>query len=230
MASFEPQNAPAKLSSADFYSAVNNLGGPAKQCRFAVRILPVGTDNIINNVGYSPFMRDMVMVCESADLPGRGFDFMEARYYGPSFNLPRNSKYSTADLTFICRTESFERQLFDDWLEIINPSNIWDFNYPKQYYSMIQIFQFAEYGKPAAIAQQIDPNRRTMKTPSEVEHFPVYQWNLYQAWPVEVRPQPVTWADVDILKLTVTFSYRYWSRPGRDTDPTSGEITLTPNF
>lgn len=211
---------------ADFYSAVNNLGGPAKQCRFAVRVLPVGPDNIINNMGYSGFMRDMVMICESADLPGRGFDFMEARYYGPTFNLPRNSKYATADLTFICRTESFERQLFDDWLEIINPSNIWDFNYPKQYYSMIQIFQFAEYGQGSSLS----PDQMTMPRSQDNPMVPVYQWNLYQAWPVEIRPQPVTWADVDILKLTVTFSYRYWSRPGRDTDPTSGEITLTPNF
>ena len=226
MASFEPQNAPNNLTMADFYSAVNNLGGPAKQCRFAVRVLPVGTDNIINSLGYSGFMRDMVMICESADLPGRGFDFMEARYYGPSFNLPRNSKYATADLTFICRTESFERQLFDDWLEIINPSNIWDFNYPKQYYSMIQIFQFAEYGQGSSLS----PDQMAMPRAQDNPMVPVYQWNLYQAWPVEVRPQPVTWADVDILKLTVTFSYRYWSRPGRDTDPTSGEITLTKNF
>lgn len=226
MASFEPQNAPNNLTMADFYSAVNNLGGPAKQCRFAVRVLPVGTNNIVNSLGYSGFLRDMVMVCESADLPGRGFDFMEARYYGPTFNLPRNSKYATADLTFICRTESFERQLFDDWLEIINPSNIWDFNYPKQYYSMIQIFQFAEYGQGSSLS----PDQMTMPRAQDNPMVPVYQWNLYQAWPVEVRPQPVTWADTDILKLTVTFSYRYWSRPGRDTDPTSGEITLTPNF
>lgn len=229
MASFEPQNAPANLTMADFYAAVNNLGGPAKQCRFAVRILPVGDNNLLTNVGYNSFIQDLTMVCESVDLPGRGFDFMEARYYGSSFNLPRNTKYSTTELTFICRNESFERQLFDDWLEIINPTNIWDFNYARQYYSMIQIFKFADYDDGQTSSAQFLQDGK-MAPASSMKTKPVYQWNLYNAWPIEVRPQPVTWADVDLLKLTVTFSYRYWSRPGRDTDQTAGEVTLTPGF
>lgn len=215
MANFLPQNAPRNLDVNTFRAKLDGYGSVAKGCRFAVRILPAGTGNLLQGLGYGPFMQDLTFVCESADLPGRGFDIVESRYYGSSFNLPRNSKYQGADFSFICRTESMERQFFDDWMEVINPTNIWDFNYAKQYYCKIEIFQFAEFGE------------QTGRAGTGV-HKPVYQWNLYQAWPMLVNPQQVTWAETDILRLSVSFAYRYWSRPGRDQDPTGGEITLSP--
>lgn len=215
MASFTPQNAPTKLTMLDVNSAINSLGGPAKTCRFAVRITPVGTQNFMSSLGYGQLLRDMTYLCEATELPGRGFDFVEARYYGAPFKVPRNTTYNTIDMTFLCRTQSFERQLFDDWLEIINPTNIWDFNYPSTYYCKIDVFQLAEYHAPTGGTAPTEP-------------VPVYQWSLYQAWPMLVNPQPVNWAEQDVLRLQVTFTYRYWSRPGRDTDATGGQVTLSP--
>ena len=216
MANFLPQNAPRELDLNTFKAKLDGYGSVAKGCRFAVRILPAGTGNLLSSLGYNSFMQDLTFVCESADFPGRGFDVTESRYYGAPFLLPRNTKYEAANLAFICRTDSMERQLFDDWLELINPTNIWDFNYAKQYYCKIEIFQFAEFGEPGRAQNGAGIPK------------PVYQWNLWQAWPMLVAPQQVTWAETDILRLSVTFAYRYWSRPGRDADPTGGEITLTP--
>lgn len=205
MASFNPTNPPTRLTMLDVNSALNSLGGPAKQCRFAVRITPTGASNFLNQYNYAPFMRDLTLLCESTELPGRGFDISEVRYYGPTQNVPRNSKYAdTHDLRFICRQESFERQLFDDWLEIINPSNVFDFNYPEQYYCQIDIYQLAEYPRQAA-GLATEPKA-------------VYQWSLYKAWPMAVNPQPVTWGDQDILRLDVSFAFKYWYRP-RDIAP-----------
>lgn len=206
MAAFTVSNPPTKLTMIDVNSALNSLGGPAKQCRFAVRITPVGTNNFLLQNNLTAVMNDLTLLCESTELPGRGFDISEVRYYGPTQNLPRNSKYAdTHTLRFICRQESFERQLFDDWLEIINPSNIYDFNYASNYYCQIDVFQLAEYARPG---------QRNPTAPQAM-----YQWSLHKAWPMVVNPQPVTWGDQDILRLEVSFAFKNWTRPGRDIAP-----------
>ena len=210
MASFQP-NSPTNLTMIDMTTLINNLGGPAKQCRFVARIVPQGTTNMITQLGYNSILRDLSYLCEATEFPGRGFDFMEARYYGPSLFLPYNTKYSNElSMSFLCRAESFERQLFDDWMGVINPVNIFDFNYAKDYYCNIELYQLAEY--PAA-AQGATAPRAT------------YMWTLRNAWPMQVNPQPVTWADQDILRLSVTFTYQYWTRPGRDS--VSGQAPST---
>lgn len=214
MSSFVPQNSPGNLTVIDLASQINSLGGPAKQCRFAVRIMPAGSSNIVTRIGYNNFIKDMTYLCEATELPGRGFDIATTRYYGPSINFPRNTKYAEGiDMTFLCRAQSFERQMFDDWLEVINPTNIYDFNYAKDYYAEIQIFQLAEYGQ--------NQNSRTPVA--------TYAWSLHKAWPMVVNPQPVTWADNDVLRLSVTFAYQSWTRPGRDTAPGMGNINSTMN-
>lgn len=210
MASFIPANSPDNLTMIDFQASLNALGGPAKQCRFAVRIMPAGQNNILTKLGYSNFIKDMTMFCDATELPGRGFDLSEVRYYGPSITFPRNSKYSEGiEMSFMCRTQSFERQMFDDWMEVVNPTNIYDFNYPKDYYAEIQVFQLAEF------------NSRSQQARSGQA---VYSWSLHKAWPMLVSPQPVTWADDNILRLSVTFAYQSWTRPGRDTQPGGSPI------
>lgn len=220
MASTFITNPPNEVSMATFRAAMDRLGGPAKQCRFAVRILPIGQSQLLSKKmpgggtnNYGSLLQEMVFLCESVEFPGRGLDFIDARYYGPAIQMPTNSKYAQqADLTFICRTESFERQLFDDWMEIVNPSDTFDFNYIDQYWCEIQIFQLAEYGETNKSGQALTQ--------------PVYQWTLLRAYPIQVHPQAVTWADQDVLRLSVTFSYRYWFRPNRDQMATTGTITV----
>ena len=217
MASFTPPNPPANLRLDNFYTTVTADGGPAKSCRFVVRILPATTNglsnpsNILNTADYATLLQDLSYLCEQAEFPGRSFDFSDFRYYGPTFQMPYNSKYAgQTDFVFYCRTESYERQLFDDWLEYINPSNTFDFNFPDNYYAEIQVFQITDY-----------------KDSQTEQPAAMYAWTLNQAWPLAVNPQPVTWGDEDLLRLTVTFSYKHWSRPNRDTPPTPGIVTIS---
>lgn len=204
MPAFTISNPPARLTMLDVSAAINSLGGPAKECRWAARVVPAGVNHVLGRLGYTEFMEDLVYLCEATSFPGRSFDVSEVRYYGPSLVLPRNPKYEQShSMTFLCRQESFERQLFDDWLEMINPSTTWDFRYPTEYYCEIQLFQLAEYAADRTNAAATEPKA-------------TYAWSLLQAWPIQVNPQEVTWAGQDLLRLTVTFAYRYWQRPGRD--------------
>jgi hypothetical protein len=218
MASFNTQNPPQNTTMLDFRSAIESLGAPAKNCRFAIQIMPAGlgpNGHFLNKLGYTGLLRDMVYLCEAVEFPGRGFEFVESRYYGPSQFLPYNSKYNNEfSVSIITRRDAYERQMFDDWLEVINPTNTFDFNYTDVYYSTIRVFQLSEVADTSA-----RPPRNGKAT---------YLWELQHAWPFQVNPQPVTWADNDVLRLNITFTYRYWSRPGRDAVPGGSAIPLNP--
>jgi hypothetical protein len=219
MAEFAPKNPPTHLSMYDFQSKIREvgsgkIGGLAKQCRFAARILPQGAGNLLTGMNIVPgILQDMVYLCEATQFPGRGFMTNENRYYGPSFQIPHQTSYEPIDMTFICRNRSLERQFFDDWMEKINPTNNFDFAYKNQYWAQITVFQLSDVAKPFSVPTQTNPN------PEPPAPVPLYAWTIVEAFPTQIQAQAVDWAQQDILRLTVTFAYRYWYRDGKDDKP-----------
>jgi hypothetical protein len=211
-------NSPQNLNLNDFRSKLNSYGQVAKGCRYAVTITPDNASQGSPLGQYINQFREMIYVCDAFEFPGRGFNVNEVRYYGPSQKLPNNVQYSDTNASFICRNDSIERKLFDDWMDVINPTDSYNFNYASDYYATIKVYQFHEIG-------QILENTGTPSGPGERNYrqytypdvklgqLPVYGWTLYKAWPTLVAPQQVTWADQDILRLQVSFTYRYWDRP-----------------
>ena len=182
-------NAPNYLSMPDFKALSDAYGGLAKACRFAVRIIPQGT-YVQQIAGYFP--NELVYLCEAAEYPGRGFNNIDVRYYGPNLKLPYQTLYEDMTLTFLCRNGSRERTFFDDWQTLINPVDTFDFTYRDEYRSQIEIYQF-------------DENNEAQ-----------YYFVLHNAYPILVNPQQLTWADDQFLRLGVTFTYSWWTRPGLD--------------
>lgn len=189
MPTVQQSNIPTTLGMNEFRSAADRAGQFAKGCRFVVRIQPPSAIDSLPD--------DLHLMCEAVEYPGRGFNVTETRYYGPSQSFPNNTMYNTANMSFICRSNSPERFFFDEWMEFINPTTSFNFAYPQEYWSTIQIFQLAEYGVA-----------KTSRAPKAT-----YGWTLHKAWPTLVNPQQVSWADNDILRLQITFSYKYWDRP-----------------
>lgn len=183
-----------------FKAVSDDYGSLAKSCRFAVRILPTGVNNPLKK--YYDIFRDLIYLCEVAEFPGRGFESISYRYYGPEQKQPFQTRYEDLNLTFLCRSQSPERQLFDDWMDLIHPISSYDFNYKDDYACQIDIFQFSEYD--------------TIEFGSS---DPEYVFSLKDAWPTLVSPQPVTWADDQFLRLGVTFTYSRWTRGGLDPSP-----------
>lgn len=213
MASFNIANPPSNLTLLDFRAKLDNLGAPAKQCRYYVRIIPTGVNNKLLGLGYNFLLNDLSYLCEATEFPGRQFETSEVRYYGPGIMFPYNTKYSQEiSMSFITRAEGYERQLFDDWLGLINPINNFNFEYARNYYATINVYQLSEAPKSAG-------GRPTAPKAT-------YMWSLQNAWPATVNPQPVTWADNDVLRLSVSFLYQFWTRPGRDATPGSSPTTI----
>lgn len=188
MALFSFINVTEDFNMLDFKAISDQYGGLAKSCKFAVRIVP----SSFMMANYGDILPDLVYLCEAAEYPGRGFNSIDMKYYGPSFKLPFQSTYEDLTLTFLCRAESPERRFFDDWMNIINPNNTFDFNYRDDYSAEIQIFQYD------------DTNTVT------------YYFSLLDSFPVLVNPQQLTWADDQFLRLGVTFTYFKWVRPGME--------------
>lgn len=200
MPSFNINNPPEKLRMTDFYAYSSAFGSLAKSARFAVRIVPSGVDSLLSRLGYGSLMQQFTYLCEAAEFPGRGFLNYDMRYYGPNFKVPYKSEYQETAMTFLCRAESFERQFFDDWMELINPTNTYDFNYKDSYKCEIHMFQF---GESAATTERTEP-------------VATYAWTLHDAFPILVNPQPVTWADDNFQRLAISFTYTKWTRKNRD--------------
>lgn len=197
MATFNIQNPPKDLTMNNFRAISDNYGGLFRSCRFAVQILPIGT----NIQKWSSFCQDFTYLCEIAEVPGRGFMNVDVRYYGPSQKLPYQTSYEDISMTFLCRADSLERQFFDDWMWYVNPTNTFDFNYRDEYQSQINIFQFAEFG---------DENDDPLAT---------YYMTLHNAYPILVNAQPMTWGDAQYQRLVISFTYTHWMRRGYDIAP-----------
>ncbi len=181
-------------------------GQPAKNCRFAVVITP---PQIFGSLGIdTSVVRDLTYMCESAEMPGRAFLNVDLRHYGPSFKMPYQSKYEDSNMIFICRSKSYERQFFDDWLSAINPVNTFDFNYRNEYSCAVRIFQLSEEASKSGSSQF-----------SNVVPEANYAFTLHNAYPILVNPQPHAWADDQITRLGITFTYTWWTRESLDPNP-----------
>ena len=211
MASFTIDNQPTNLRMTDFYAYAGKFQSLAKSSRFAVRIIPSGNNSLLRRFGYSSFMRDFTYLCESAEFPGRGFMNADVKgYYGPDFKVPFQTEYQETAMSFICRADSFEREFFDDWMEIINPTRTFDFSYKDDYVCQIEMFQFSDVGRRTPSTVQNDSEF--------TEPLATYAWTFHDAYPILVNPQPVTWADDNFQRLAVNFTFTKWTRKNRDSE------------
>lgn len=235
MATVPIQNAPRNLTMQDFRSINDMYGSLQKSCRFIVQVIPTG-EYVRTNVA---FLRDLMYLCEAAEFPGRNFESVDVRYYGPNHKLPHKTVYEDINITFVCRNGSLERQFFDNWQLIINPPNTWDFNYRDQYRSIVNLYQYDDYSRPLLaeypmgttafskfpLQSQVQgaPDNPGFIAPPYYNNGPTAQYlmSLYDAYPININTQPVTWADDQFQRLIVTFTYSHWTRPGLDPKPRS---------
>lgn len=198
MSTISYSNSPKRFKMQDFRSYSDRFGGFAKSARFAVTITPRG--QVLRQQNSRTIARDLTYLCEVAEMPGRGFSSIDGyRYYGPQFKMPFMTEYADMSLTFLCRNKQYERQFFDDWMEIINPTDTYDFRYRDDYASEIDIWQFSDVGVDYADAE--------------------YCISLQDAYPILVNPQSATWGDDNFQRLTIAFTYSKWKRKGLDREP-----------
>jgi len=126
--------------------------------------------------------------CETAQLPGRTFDNVEQKTYGPIEKFPNLTTYTDIDLTFILDDTMQTKTMFDTWLNYINPSRTNNLTYKSDYAADIQIYQYTVTNERA------------------------YGVNLIDAYPTSMNQLDLDWSSDGYHKLTVTFAYTRWER------------------
>lgn len=128
--------------------------------------------------------------CESADLPGKTFGMDTRTDYVISSKHPYGMTFTDLNLTFQCSSNMAERQYFDKWMEHIVTTG----KSRSEYYE-----NFA--------SDKIMVNLYTGRNESEKS----CTFTFKKIFPTTLTAQNVSWTESNILKLTVSFSYEYWS-------------------
>jgi hypothetical protein len=89
-------------------------------------------------------------------------------------------------MTFIVGNDMQEKIFFDSWMEYINPTLSFDFNYKNDYISTLTVNQYDQYNKLT------------------------YSVNIIDAFPIIVNQMDLDWSADGVHKLNVVFAYRYW--------------------
>jgi len=138
-------------------------------------------------IPYLGTARNLSLRCESTQLPSRTFATTEQKFgSNPTEKHAYHSNYNDVDMTFIVSGDMREKLLFDAWMEYINPTITFDFNYKSDYISTLTVNQY------------------------DVSNELTYSINLIDAFPISVNQLDLDWSSEGHHKLTVVFAYRYW--------------------
>ena len=155
----------------------------ARPSRFDVTIpIPLSLSFYISSA------RNLTYRCESAQLPGRTFETTDKKLgSAPVEKFPYHTNYQQAQMTFIVSDDMNEKIFFDSWMELINPTTDYNFQYKSNYAVDISINQY------------------------DVSNNLTYAGVLEEAFPIDINQLDLDWSNTDsVHKLSVTFAYTYW--------------------
>lgn len=175
-------------------SLFNKENGPSKSNLFLVRFTPPPATNAWFNTTNANYMtQTMHFLCEESEFPGRALVSSDVTMGGLTTRFPYQTVYENTTMNFICSNTFAVKELFDNWQNMINPTDRYEFNYKDDYSTTIDIFQFDDSGQA------------------------VYFKKLHKAFPLMVNPLSLSWGAQNTLhKLSVIFNFDYWSRGDRN--------------
>ena len=164
----------------DFKSSFNT--DVARPSRFDVQINAP--------LALAPYMGDvrrLIYRCDSAQLPGRTFATAEQKIgSNPVEKYPYLTTYNDIDLTFIVDDDMKQKVFFDQWLELINPTLNFNYQYKQNYATIITVNQY------------------------DVTNKLTYSVDLFDAYPISMNQLDLDWSSDGFHKLSVTFAYTRW--------------------
>ena len=156
------------------------------------------------NIGLVNFEKNLSLRCESTNIPGRTFATTEQKFgSNPTEKHAYHTTYNDIEMTFIVTENSTinklnkekenstlpEKQLFDAWMDIINPTDTYDFQYKENY---------------------VAPNIEIRELDSAGAFL--FGVNLIDAFPISVNQLDLDWSNDGYHKLSVTFAYTRWEQ------------------
>jgi hypothetical protein len=163
----------------DFRAKIGNL---AKGNRFKVNIVAGPPGSGI----WNPFiLRDFEFMASDVVMAGRTLEVEPYRYWGPSFSAPNQTDAHDFSVTFYNDATMSQLRFFHSWMDFIHGNGTYDFNFMNEYTTTVNIQKYTD----------TDPDK------------PVFTFIYKKAYPVTIQDVPLAWADEEILKTTVNFTY-----------------------
>lgn len=139
----------------------------------------------------SPYVttgRNLSMRCENAEMPGRTFETAERKIgSAPVEKFPYRTMYNESTFVFIVSDDMKEKIFFDYWMELINPTTNFNFQYKANYSVDISVNQY------------------------DVSNNLTYSAVLREAFPIAVNQLDMDWTSDGYHKLSVLFAYKQWN-------------------
>ena len=139
----------------------------ARPSRFDVNI-PVP----LTLIPYVLSARTLTYRCENAQLPGRTFETVTQKIgSNPVEKFPSLTTFNDIDLTFIVDDDMKQKTFFDRWLELINPTFNFNYQYKQNYATIITINQY------------------------DVTNTLSYSVDLFDAYPISMNQLDLDWSN-----------------------------------
>ena len=174
-------------------SAINKTG-VAKSSHFEVQVTGPGELGLEEG---------LLQRADTAELPGRSLMTAEYKFgnYGPMNKVPYGgATYSDTTITFILSEDMREKEYFEIWQDKIVNTGVFEstggvksrarstFNprYFDEYTGRLTIRQYGSQGTLHSIH------------------------TLHEAYPIQIAPISMNWAQDEVVRLSVTFAYRFY--------------------
>ena len=163
----------------DFKSQISARGGLAKTSLFRV-IIPNAQKPQPGAIDAS---ESFMFLCESASLPGRNIETVDAVYQNNSIKVPHSFSVEAVSMTFLVTNDFFIKKVLDDWQNLSVDRVNYRINFKSAYTRDISI-------------QELDMTGRV-----------VYAVSLRNAYPISVSPIDVSADRDEVMRLTASFTY-----------------------
>ena len=150
--------------------------------------------------------RDLSLRLQSVSFPGKNITTTEdTNVYGPSYEVAQGLSYADSiQMTFILRNTHAEKEIFNEWQDIIVDPVSYDLEYYQNYITNFQCFQLDEKDRKTAGIE------------------------LVEVFPKTVNPLEYTQAtNNETLRLQVDFAFREWIP--LECDPVSNSVRRYPS-
>ena len=199
----------------EMLSAVNSVGGLSKASKFMVTITrSAGSSRDDRAPPVAGGAQNLTFLCDSAYLPGLGYQTDEIRMsgYGNVEKRPYATIFQDIPLTFYSDADGSVFKYFHAWMQSVfafndaaNPNGtvkglpLNSFQYPNEYYGIVEIIHMNE------IKIEKDSDRK-------IADRTIVKYQLLEAYPIAIGDIQVDWNMQDqILKVPVTFAYTNWT-------------------
>ena len=169
------------MNISNFISEIGK-GGLSRANRYSIEM------NLPKSVKYGEYdYKKMLLLCESAQLPGLNINTAQIRTVGEIREMPYEFNYDPVQLSFYVDGDMIIKGIFDEWAKSIQNNDTRTFNYYKDYTSAVV----------SIYVEDLTDKRK-------------YVVELYEVYPKNVSAVQLGYDQKDVMKMTVSLAYKYW--------------------